>query len=161
VRRHRALALLLAVAVGTVATPSALAYWRSSSSGTAATTLPAPLALTLTVGSPMTTLVPGASADVALVLGNPNSSAVHVSTIAIDPSAATPIAVDAAHSGCTVASLSFSSQTNGGLGWSVPARVGATNGALSVDLASAISMTSSAPNACQGATITLSLIAQG
>jgi hypothetical protein len=159
VRRARTLALLLAVAVGTIVTPSALAYWRGISSGSAATTLPAPIALTLTVGTPMTTLVPGASSDVALFLGNPNSSVVHVTTIAA--AATTPIAVDAAHSGCTVASLSFSSQTNGGLGWNVPAKVGTTDGALSVDLASAISMTSSAPNACQGATITLSLIAQG
>ena len=39
-------------------------------------------------------------------------------------------AVDAGHSGCTLGTLSYTTQTNGGSGWNVPAKVGAVNGTL-------------------------------
>ena len=43
------------------------------------------------------------------------------------------------------------------LGVDVPARVGTTDGSLDLQLARAISMDTSAANACQGATFTVSL----
>jgi hypothetical protein len=60
--------------------------------------------------------------------------------------------VDAAHPGCVVSTLSFTTQTNGGAGWTVPG-----NGSLPLTLASALSMSTSAANACQGATFTVYL----
>ena len=58
----------------------------------------------------------------------------------------------AAHSGCVLATLSFTTQTNGGAGWTV-----AGGQALAVTLANALSMTTCAANACQGATFTVYL----
>ena len=60
--------------------------------------------------------------------------------------------VDAAHPGCAVSTLGFTTQTNGGAGWTV-----AGHGSLPVTLAGALSMSASAANACQGATFTVYL----
>jgi hypothetical protein len=65
--------------------------------------------------------------------------------------------VDASHSGCAPASLDFTTQTNGGAGWTVPARAGAVNGTLAVSLTDALFMQLNAANACQGAQFTIYL----
>jgi hypothetical protein len=78
---------------------------------------------------------------------------VRVGSLALDTSQGTGgFAVDAAHSGCAVSALAFTTQTNGGAGWTVPG-----SGSLPVTLTAAVSMSTSAGNACQGATFTVYL----
>ena len=60
--------------------------------------------------------------------------------------------VDGAHTACGVASLSFTSQTNGGAGWTIPA-----SGSPTLSLANSLSMNTNASNACQGASFTVFL----
>ena len=60
--------------------------------------------------------------------------------------------MDGGHSGCGLAPLSFTTQTNGGAGWTVPG-----SGSLPVTLTDALSMGTGAANACQGATFTVYL----
>lgn len=69
------------------------------------------------------------------------------------------LAVDTSHSGCGLATLSFTTQTNGGVGWTIPAKVGAVDGTLPITLANALAMSTSAANACQGASFTVYLVA--
>jgi hypothetical protein len=71
--------------------------------------------------------------------------------------------VDGGHSACnTGASVSVTSpQDNSGAGWDVPAKSGAVNGSLNLDLANAISMSNAANDSCQGATFTVALTATG
>ena len=64
------------------------------------------------------------------------------------------LAVYADHSGCATSTLSFTTQTNLGAGWTVPA-----NDTLSVTLTNALVMGVGAANACQGATTTVYLAA--
>ena len=69
------------------------------------------------------------------------------------------VAVDQAHQACTLSVLSMDTQTNGGTGWTVPARVGAVDGELAVTLAGAVAMSAAAANGCQGAAFTVYLTA--
>ena len=93
------------------------------------------------------------SGDVALMLTNPTAPAFKLSRLMLDTTRGTlGFAVDAAHAACTVSDLSFTTQTNGGNGWTVPA-----NGTLNVHLANATTLATSAPSACQGATFTVYL----
>jgi hypothetical protein len=86
-------------------------------------------------------------------LNNPNAATVRVGSLALDTSQGTNgFAVDAGHAGCNVNALSFVTQTNGGAGYTVPG-----TGSVSLTLPNAVSMASSAANACQGAAFTVYL----
>jgi len=61
-------------------------------------------------------------------------------------------AVDGTHASCGVSSLTFTAQTNGGAGWTVPG-----TSSLPVTLANSLAMNTSAASACQGATFTVYL----
>jgi hypothetical protein len=153
-RRRRPLALLLAALTVLVAGVAA-AYWVTTGSGSAAATSGTPSALTLGPATPTAQLYPGGQASVVLTVSNPNSGAVKVGSLALATGQGTGgFAVDAGHSACGVASLSFATQTNGGAGWTVPG-----SGSLPITLTSALSMGASASNACQGATFTVYLAA--
>ena len=151
-RRRRPIAIAIAaliVLVGGVA----VAYWGTTGNGSAAAATGSVSALTLTPGTPTAQLYPGGQATVVLTITNPNASSVKVGSLALDTTQGTGgLAVDAGHSSCGVASLSFATQTNGGAGWIVPG-----SGSLPVSLANALSMGTSAANACQGATFTVYL----
>jgi hypothetical protein len=140
-----------------VAPAAALGYWSAAGAGTTSVTLPQPLALSLSVGVPRDALSPGNSAGVALVVDNPNTIQQHITAFSLNSGSSTPIAVDAAHSGCNVSALSFTTATNGGVGWVVPPKVGASDGTLQVVLANALAMSTAAANACQGAQFTIAL----
>ncbi len=87
---------------------------------------------------------------------NPNLAEVSVRSLALDTSQGTSgYSVDAGHAGCNVTALSLATQNNGGAGWTIPKKVGAVNGTLSVTLTNALSMGAAASNACQGATFTV------
>jgi hypothetical protein len=132
---------------------AAYAYWSTSGSGSAAAATGTPAELMITPGTPTGQLYPGGQADVVLTLTNPNPASVRVGSLAVDTSQGTNgYAVDGAHSGCAVSALTFTTQTNGGAGWTVPG-----SGSLPVTLAHAVSMATSADNACQGASFTVYL----
>ena len=135
---------------------AANAYWRGSGTGAGSGATGTTVPVTLTPGSPTATLYPGGLTNVVLTVTNSNAYSVRIGSLALDTSQGTGgFAVDAGHSACAVSTLSFTTQTNGGAGWTVPGRVGAVNGTLSVTLTNALAMDSSAANACQGATYTV------
>ena len=113
--------------------------------------------MTLEAGPPTAYLYPGTSADVAVTITNPNAFRVHIPSLVLDTGAGDGgFDVDGGHSGCDASALSYTTQDNSGDGWFVPG----TNdppAELSLDLADAISLDTSAANGCQGATFTVYL----
>jgi hypothetical protein len=158
-RRVLAFVLLLGV-MSLVAVNSADGVWHNSGAGTGAATTGTSVAVTLSPGTATAGLYPGGQANVVLTVTNSNLSAVPISSLGGDTGQGTAgFAVDAGHSGCAVGVLSFATQTNGGSGWTVPAKVGAVNGTLPITLTNALTMGIGAANACQGATFTVYLAA--
>lgn len=156
-RRPRArIALLIAVLGLALPGGAAVAFWRSSGTGAGTAAAGTAQALTITAGTATAGLHPGGTSSVALVLSNPNTFPVQVPSLVLDTTQGTGgFAVDAGHSGCGLGTLSFTPQTGGGAGWSVPARVGVTNGQLTLNLTGAVAMGLAAADACQGAAFTV------
>lgn len=156
--RSRQLSLLV-VAVTAIA-GAAFAYFRAAGNGTGTATTGTAVAVTLAPGTASASLYPGGTANVVLTASNSNSAAVRFSSLALATGQGTGgFVVDAGHAGCAVSALAFTTQTNGGVGWNVPARVGAVNGTLSITLTNALAMNVNAASACQGATFTVYLTA--
>ena len=89
----------------------------------------------------------------AVTVSNPNAGPVRILSLTLDTTQGTGgFTVDASHSSCSLSSLSYSTQTNGGSGWTVQG-----GGSSSVSLANALSMSVGAPSACQGASFTVYL----
>lgn len=155
------LALVLTTALSVAGAASALWLASGAGSGTGTTAVTAS-ALTLTPGASASgVLYPGGNADVLLTISNPNTAAVHFAALTLDPDqGAGGFAVDPGHSGCALTALAFSSQSNGGAGWTVPGAEGVLDGTLAVTLANGLTMSTDANNACQGATFTVFLEAQ-
>jgi hypothetical protein len=150
------LLVVLAMAGGGVAN----ALWSQSGNGPGSATTGTAVAVTLSPGTPAADLFPGGQANVVLTVSNPNASPLHIGSLSLDSGQGTDgFSVDVDHSGCGLATLSFTPQDNSGAGWSVPARVGDVNGTLPVTLTNALSMSLSASNACQGATTAVYLSA--
>ncbi|HEX3172803.1 MAG TPA: hypothetical protein VHQ43_01120 [Solirubrobacterales bacterium] len=154
-RRRAGLAIAIAIAAGLAA--GAIAYWSGNGSGTATTVLTDAQALSFEPGAPTAQLYPGNDASVVIVATNPNAFFVHIGSLSLDTDDGEPFAVDAPHASCDISVLSFVSQDNGGAGWNVPPRAGATDGTLAIDMASAMTMSTAAASACQGATFTVHL----
>ena len=134
---------------------SATAYWAASGGGSGNADTATPSAVTLSPATPTAALFPGGQATVELTVTNPNVFSVRVGSLSLDTGHGTGgFAVDGGHSGCVLTTLSFATQTNAGAGWTV-----AGSGNLSVTLTNALSMTSAAANACQGASFTVYLAA--
>jgi hypothetical protein len=149
----------LLVGLGVLVAPSAaLGYWSAAGAGTTSITLPQPLALSLSLGTPSDALSPGNSAGVALVVDNPNAIQEHIAAFSLNTGGSAAITVDAAHAGCDLSVLSFTTATNGGAGWKVPPKVGTSDGTLRVNLTNSLAMSTAAANACQGAQFTLALV---
>ncbi|WP_353951325.1 hypothetical protein V6K52_17055 [Knoellia sp. S7-12] len=137
---------------------SAAAFWSVTGSGSGAGTTGRTMPVTLSPGLPSGDLVPGGRADILLTMTNPNTSSVRINALVLDVAQGTGgFVVDAGHSGCAVSALSYAAQSNGGVGWAVPARGGSVDGTLDIRLPSALSMSLDAANACQGARITVFL----
>jgi hypothetical protein len=150
------LAGLVVLALGTGGVASA--FWTGAGGGRGAGTTGTLEPVTLSPGSPVATLYPGGRAGVMLVITNPNPSVAQVDSLVLDTSRGVGgFAVDPGHAGCTVTSLGLAAQTNGGAGWPVPAKAGATDGRLAVTLTDALSMSTAGADACQGANITIYL----
>jgi hypothetical protein len=150
--RKKQVILVAALAIAATAIGVAIAAWTTGGSGSGQAQAGTAQNLTISAGTPSTSLYPGASADVAATVNNPNPYPVHVSSIALGA-----VTADAGHSGCNVSSVSVTSpQTNSGAGWNV-----AAGGSANVDLANAISMDNTSNDSCQGATFTVALTATG
>jgi hypothetical protein len=155
-----ALVVLPGVLLSDVLIGGAYAYWQGSGGGNGSGATATTTAVTLSPGSPIATLYPGGRAAVVLTASNPNASPVHIDALALDTTlGAAGFAVDTDHSGCALSAMSFSTQTNAGSGWVVPASSGAVSGTLSITLANALSMDVAAPNVCQGGLFTVYLVA--
>ena len=134
---------------------SANAYWRGSGDGAGGGTTGTALPVVLSPGVPAAQLRPGGTTSAVLTMTNPNDVPITLDTLALDTAqGAGGFAVDPGHAACTVASLGFTTQT---AGWTVPARVGSTDGALDVVLNDAVSMLIDAPDSCQGVHISIYL----
>jgi hypothetical protein len=130
----------------------AIAAWTTGGSGSGQASAGSAASMTISAGTPSTSLYPNGSADVAASISNPNPYGVHVSSISLGA-----VSVDAGHSGCNLPSISVTSpQANGGSGWNI-----AASGSTNVDLTNAISMSNAANDSCQGATFTVALTATG
>ena len=147
-----AITVIAASAIGV-----AIAAWTTGGSGSGQAQAGSAAPMTISAGTPSSSLYPTASADVAATISNPKPYKVHVSSISLGA-----VTVDGAHSGCNVVSVTVTSpQDNSGAGWDVPAKSGGVNGSLNVDLANAVSMSNAANDSCQGATFTVALSATG
>jgi hypothetical protein len=159
-RRRFALLGILLVLLGIPVGGMAWSYWSAGGSGAGSGANGTLVAVSLSPGTPAAGLYPGGSTNVVLTATNSNASVVKIGSLLLDTSQGTGgFAVDGGHSGCSVGALSFTTQSNGGAGWSVPARVGAVNGTLPITLSNALSMSAAAASACQGATFTVYLVA--
>jgi hypothetical protein len=151
--------IIAVVAVSIGGAGVAFAYWTAGGTGTGSGATGTSVPLSLSAGTPTATLLPGGQTGVVLTMTNPNLATVRISSVTLDTTHGTGgFSVDPAHSGCSLSALSFAAQTNGGAGWTVPGRVGTTNGTVTVSLANALSMTLSAVNECQGAIFTAYLL---
>jgi hypothetical protein len=151
VTKRRLLVTGLAAALALILAAVALGFFTSTGSGTGAASADNPaVAITISPGTPSAELYPGGTADVAATLTNANPYAVRVDHLSLDTSQGTDgFGVDAGHSGCDVSALGYITQS---AGWTVP-----KNDTATVDLSNAVSLSSSAANACQGATFTVHL----
>lgn len=151
--RTRLAVTALAAVTAAALVAGAGAFWSTSGLGSGSATAGSPAPVELSPAAPTTALYPGRSGDVAVVVDNPNPHQVFVGALALDPGEGDGgFTVDGAHGGCEVDALSFTTQTNGGDGWFVPASTSAT-----LELTDAVAMSTSAASDCQGATFTVHL----
>jgi hypothetical protein len=159
-RKRNVVLVLVLTVLAVSAGGAAFAYWTGTGSGSGAGTTSSLSNLTLGAGTPTANLYPGGQTNVVLTATNTNAANVRIGSLALDTSQGTGgFAVDGGHSSCGVAALTFTTQTNGGSGWTVPRKVGAVNGTLSITLTNALAMSTAAASACQGATFTVYLAA--
>jgi len=159
-RRRLVLLAVLLVILGIPVGGVAWSFWTAGGSGTGSGANNTLTAISLSPGTPTATLYPGGSTNVVLTAPNTNTAAVRIGSLSLDTSQGTGgFAVDAGHSSCSVAALTYTTQSNGGAGWTVPKKVGAVNGTLAITLSNALSMSGTAANGCQGATFTVYLVA--
>lgn len=139
---------------------SAFAYWSADGAGSGnGSTAPA-VAVMLSPSVATADLRPGGAGDVVVQVTNPNSTVAQIGSLALDVTQGEGgFAVDAGHLGCALTALGYSTQANGGAGWTVPAASGGDGGTLSITLSDAVMMDDDAANACQGATLTVYLTA--
>ena len=154
---RRGLLALTVLALSLLGSTGTWAYFTGSGSGSGTAGTGTTVPMTLTPGTVSASLYPGGSASVVFTVSNPNLSPIYIGTFVLDTSTVTSgFAINASHSGCSTASLTFTAAT---AGWTVPAKSGSTNGSLAVTLPGALNMAPDAASACQGATITVYLAA--
>lgn len=151
-RRGLLMSVLLTVLV-IAATGVAFALWTGSGGGAGSATTGTTQAVALSPGTVSSQIYPGGQSAIAVTVTNPNPGPVKVGSLLLDTTQGTGgFAVDGAHGTCGLASLSFTTQTNGGAGWTIPA-----SGSSALSLANSLSMNANAANACQGASFTVYL----
>lgn len=155
------LGLLLVVMSLSALAGIAAAVWSAVGGGSKTAGTGTTVAVTLSPATSTAALYPGGQADVVLTITNTNASPVRIGLLASDTARGTSgFGVDTGHAACGVSTLTFTTQTNGSTGWTVPAKSGSTNGTLSVTLTNAVAMSLGAASACQGAVFTVYLVGQ-
>lgn len=150
-RTARRIALLAAVVL-LAGVGAAAGYWTGGGTGSGKAQVASQQMVVLSAGTPSAQLSPGHATDVAVVASNPNPFPVRIASLVIDTEGGSEgFQADAGHSTCDLSSLSFTSQDNGGAGWSVPARSESTDGTLAITLPGSLAMAAAASNSCQGA----------
>jgi ABC-type transport system substrate-binding protein len=140
--------IVVALIAAGVLAGGAVAYWTTAGSGSASASVKNPDPVSIASGAPTGFLYPGTSADLAITITNPNPVPVNLPSLVRDTGQGSGgFGVDGAHSACGVSALAYTTQSNGGAGWTVPAN--ATNWPL--DLANAVSLSTAAATECQGA----------
>jgi hypothetical protein len=124
----------------------AIAFWTSGGSGTATGTVGSTGTITLS-GTIAPGLVPGGSEAVTLTASNAGTAPVKLQAIKL-----VSVAVDAGHSACTTADFTMPEVMENE---SIPG--GATNHALATSGTLSYANTAVSQNACEGATLTLTL----
>ena len=153
IRGHRRGVVAVVAAAAAVLCGGAAAFWLVLGNGSAGSQAGSASAVTLTSGVTSAPLFPGGSADVAVSIVNGNPGRIVVGSLLLDTGQGTNgFAVDGGHSGCNLAALGYTTQTNSGAGWSV-----AGSSTLPLDLSDAVSLSTSAVSACQGAQVTVYL----
>ena len=152
-RRRRVVVAFVAVAAAVVV-GGAAAYWLVIGNGSTGSQAGTVSAVSLSPATTSTSLFPGGTADVALSInnGNPGRDLRRVVACSTRVRARTASRWTVAHSGCNLAALGYTTQSNGGAGWFV-----AGSSTLPLDLSSAVSLSTAAVSACQGAQITVYL----
>jgi hypothetical protein len=131
------------------------AAWTTSGSGTGTATGTDPVPVTLTPGTATTDLYPGTSGDVAVSVVNGNPHRVYIGSLVLDTTRGTSgFDFSGGQSGCDPLALSYTTQSNGGAGWFVPAGM-----TLDLDLANAVDLSTTVASECQGATFIVYLVA--
>ncbi len=150
--RRRTAIIVVVIAAGVLA-GGAAAFWIAFGSGTTNSQAGTVVPVTLNPGSTITPLYPAGTADVGVSIVNTNPGAIFVPSLLLDASqGSSGFAVDGGHSGCNLAALSYTTQTNGGAGWTVSGNFTAT-----LDLTGAVALSTAAVSACQGAQVTIYL----
>ena len=124
---------------------SAFAYWSATGSASGSgQSLSGPVPVTVAAAAAPATLIPtgAATGEVRATITNPNAFEVRIRQLELDGFSANA-------TGCA---LSFTTQDNGGSGWTVPA-----GGSISVALPGSLTMGTTAANGCQGETFTVYL----
>ena len=143
--------LVVLLGAGTVTTGSA--YWQDALTSGLASADDGPRPVTMTAATPTGTLYPGGRTALEVTVENPDGLALDLNSLALDTTQGTAgFAVDAAHVGCGLEALSFTTQTNAGAGWTIPASASAR-----LVLPGALTMSPDAVEACQGASFTVYL----
>ena len=147
VKRAVVIGTALAVTSGAGA---AYATWLANGSG--AGTAKAVTAQTLGTGSAdlTSTLYPGATSSLKVLIKNPNAYPVQIDEIVVATTGITSDTTD-----CTSASIEIPNAVSGVRKFAVSQLVAANNGEATVTLSGAIRMVGNAENACQGATFTV------
>lgn len=154
------LTLIPAMAVTLALAGTAEAFWQATGAGNGTGTTGTTTDVIIGPGTPSAALYPGGTGNVVLTITNTNTAPVHIGSLALDTGHGTGgFSVDPGHAGCSVTSLTFTTQTNAGEGWTIPAKIGSTNGTLPVTLTNALALAADAANTCQGATSTTYLAA--
>ena len=156
----RATSALLGTVAAVVLGGVAAAFWTATTGGAGSGSTGVTQPVDLSPATPSADLYPGERADVVLTVTNPNAGPVVISSLRLDGTRGDGgFAVDSGHAGCATSALSFTAQTSGDVGWTVPGRQGTVDGRLSITLGDSLAMALDATDACQGATITVYLVA--
>jgi hypothetical protein len=152
---NRGLSVGVGIAAALIAAAAAGGYWTLQAAGEGTATAETVASVTLTPGTATTDLYPGRSGDVALSIANDNPYRAHIGSLVLDTSRGTNgFSVSGGQPGCDPAVVSYTTQSNGGAGWFVPA--GST---LDLDLTDAVDLGIGAASECQGAAFIVYLVA--
>jgi hypothetical protein len=152
--RRGALTAATTVVLALAVSGAAVAAWRTTGSGSGTATAGSTVALTASASTtPASAALPGGAAvELTLVVSNPNPVPVRITGIALDPGRT--VGVSGASGTCTTVPVGVSA-----VDLSTTLAAGASDVPLTVP--GALTLGSSAPSGCQGATFTVPVVLTG